>query len=100
MISVPNYGADLTLSKFMPIWRVVEDFIDKQKILSAGVCDFMLPLLSDLFETAKVNFRENKKTQLVQWSSSKFSDKKQTTWLFEDSFSSVIEQKIDDFLID
>jgi diketogulonate reductase-like aldo/keto reductase len=55
MISLPNYGGQLTLSDFMPLWNIVEDFIDKQKILSAGVCDFMLPLLSDLYDTAKVN---------------------------------------------
>lgn len=54
MISVPNYGADMTLEKFLPLWHVVEDFIEKQKILSAGVCDFMLPLLSDLYDAAKV----------------------------------------------
>jgi diketogulonate reductase-like aldo/keto reductase len=54
MISLPNYGAQLTLNEFMPLWTIVEDFIDKQKILSAGVCDFMLPLLSDLYDAAKV----------------------------------------------
>jgi diketogulonate reductase-like aldo/keto reductase len=54
MISLPNYGAQLTLEQFMPLWRVVEDFIDKQKILSAGVCDFMLPLFSDICDAAKV----------------------------------------------
>jgi glutamate--cysteine ligase regulatory subunit len=53
MISLPNYGAQLTLNEFMPLWTIVEDFIDKQKILSAGVCDFMLPLLSDLYDAAK-----------------------------------------------
>ena len=54
MLSLPNYGAQLTLNDFLPLWNVVEDFIDKQKILSAGVCDFMLPLLSDLYDVAKV----------------------------------------------
>jgi hypothetical protein len=54
MISLPNYGAHLTLNDFMPLWNIIEDFIDKQKILSAGVCDFMLPLLSDLYNAAKV----------------------------------------------
>jgi diketogulonate reductase-like aldo/keto reductase len=54
MISLPNYGAQLTLAQFMPLWRVVEDYIDKQKLLSAGVCDFMLPLLSGLCDAAKV----------------------------------------------
>lgn len=54
MISLPNYGSDLTLKEFMPLWNTIEDFIDKQKILSAGVCDFMLPLLSDLCDNAKV----------------------------------------------
>jgi len=53
MISLPNYGAQLTLDEFMPLWNIVEDFIDKQKILSAGVCDFMLPLFSDLYDAAK-----------------------------------------------
>lgn len=55
MISMPNYGAQLSLNDFMPLWNVIEDFIDKQKILSAGVCDFMLPLLSDLYNAAKVS---------------------------------------------
>jgi diketogulonate reductase-like aldo/keto reductase len=54
MISLPNYGAKLTLNEFMPLWRVVEDYIDKQKILSAGVCDFMLPLFADICDAAKV----------------------------------------------
>lgn len=54
MISLPNYGSQLTIEEFLPLWRVVEDFIDKQRILSAGVSDFMLPLLSDLCEKAKV----------------------------------------------
>ena len=54
MISLPNYGAQLTLSEFMPLWHVVEDYIDKQKLLAAGVCDFMLPLLSGLCDAAKV----------------------------------------------
>jgi len=58
MISLPNYGAQLTLNDLMPLWNIVEDFIDKQKILSAGVCDFMLPLLSDLYDTAKVNHKK------------------------------------------
>lgn len=53
MISLPNYGAHLTLEEFMPLWRVVEDYIDLKKILSAGVCDFMLPLLSDLCDASK-----------------------------------------------
>ncbi|CAF4060880.1 unnamed protein product, partial [Rotaria sordida] len=53
MISLPNYGSQLTLQEFMPLWNIIEDFIDKQKILSAGVCDFMLPLLSDLYDRAK-----------------------------------------------
>ncbi|CAF4775614.1 unnamed protein product, partial [Rotaria socialis] len=53
MISLPSYGAQLTLNEFIPLWRIIEDFIDKQKILSAGVCDFMLPLLSDLCDSAK-----------------------------------------------
>lgn len=56
MISLPNYGGQLTLTEFMPLWNIVEDFIDKQKILSAGVCDFMLPLLSELYAAAKVIF--------------------------------------------
>lgn len=54
MISLPNYGAQLTLTEFLPLWRVVEDYIEKQKILSAGVCDFMLPLLSELCDAVKV----------------------------------------------
>lgn len=54
MIAVPNYARDLTVEKFMPLWRVIEDFIDKKKILSAAVCDFMLPLLSDFYDAAKV----------------------------------------------
>ena len=54
MISLPNYGAQLTLNEFLPLWRIIEDYVDKQKILSAGVCDFMLPLLSDLCDAAKV----------------------------------------------
>jgi len=54
MISLPNYGSQLTINEFIPLWNIVEDFIDKQKILSAGVCDFMLPLLSDLYDAAKV----------------------------------------------
>ncbi len=54
MISVPNYGEQLTLNEFMPLWNIVEDFIDKKKILSAGVCDFMLPLLNELYDAAKV----------------------------------------------
>lgn len=54
MISLPNYGSHIKLEEFLPLWNVVEDFIDKQKILSAGVCDFMLPLLSDLYDQAKV----------------------------------------------
>ncbi len=54
MISLPNYGAHLSLNDFLPLWNVIESFIDKQKILSAGVCDFMLPLLSDLCNAVKV----------------------------------------------
>ena len=54
MISTPNYGAQLTLNNFMPLWNIVEDFMDKQKILSAGVCDFMLPLFSEFCNAAKV----------------------------------------------
>jgi hypothetical protein len=54
MISLPNYGGNLTINELMPLWTIVEDFIDKQKILSAGVCDFMLPLLSDLYDAARV----------------------------------------------
>ncbi|CAF0945706.1 unnamed protein product [Adineta steineri] len=53
MISLPNYGAGATLNNFMPLWNIIEDYIDKQKILSAGVCDFMLPLLSELCDAAK-----------------------------------------------
>ncbi|CAF0845385.1 unnamed protein product [Adineta ricciae] len=53
MISLPNYGAQITLNEFLPLWRIVEDYIDKQKILSAGVCDFMLPLFSDLCDACK-----------------------------------------------
>ncbi|CAF2938057.1 unnamed protein product [Rotaria sp. Silwood2] len=53
MISLPNYGSHITLKEFLPLWNIIEDFIDKQKILSAGVCDFMLPLLSDLYDNAK-----------------------------------------------
>lgn len=53
MISLPNYGSHITLEEFLPLWNVVEDFIDRKKILSAGVCDFMLPLLSDLNDSAK-----------------------------------------------
>lgn len=56
MISVPNYGSHITIEEFLPLWNVIEDFIDKKKILSAGVCDFMLPLLSDLYDRVKVNF--------------------------------------------
>ncbi|CAF1461723.1 unnamed protein product [Adineta ricciae] len=54
MISLPNYGALLTLKEFMPLWNILEDFVNKQKILSAGVCDFMLPLLSDIYDAAQV----------------------------------------------
>jgi hypothetical protein len=54
MIALPKYGAQLTLNDFMPLWRVVEDFMDQKKILSAAVCDFMLPLLSDVSNAAKV----------------------------------------------
>jgi len=53
MISLPNYGSHITLNDFLPLWRIVEDYIDKQKILSAGVCDFMLPLFSDLCDSCK-----------------------------------------------
>lgn len=55
MLSLPNYGAHITLNDFLPLWRIVEDYIDKQKILSAGVCDFMLPLFSDLCDACKVS---------------------------------------------
>jgi diketogulonate reductase-like aldo/keto reductase len=54
MISLPNYSSQITLNEFLPLWRLVEDYIDKQKILSAGVCDFMLPLFSDLCDACKV----------------------------------------------
>jgi len=54
MLSLPNYSSQVTLEEFLPLWRVVEDYIDKQKILSAGVCDFMMPLFSDLCQSAKV----------------------------------------------
>jgi glutamate--cysteine ligase regulatory subunit len=53
MISLPNYSSEITLNDFLPLWRIVEDYIDKQKILSAGVCDFMLPLFSDLCNACK-----------------------------------------------
>ncbi|CAF1229876.1 unnamed protein product [Adineta steineri] len=53
MLSLPNYGAQITLNEFLPLWRIIEDYIDKQKILSAGVCDFMLPLFSDLCDACK-----------------------------------------------
>jgi len=53
MISLPNYGTNLTINEFMPLWHVIEDYMDKQKILTAGVCDFMLPLLSDLCDSCK-----------------------------------------------
>jgi len=53
MISVPIYGSQITLNDFLPLWRIIEDYIDKQKILSAGVCDFMLPLFSDLCDACK-----------------------------------------------
>ncbi|CAF1221632.1 unnamed protein product [Rotaria sordida] len=51
MISLPNLGVQIKLDDFLPLWRIIEDYIDKQKILSAGVCDFMLPLLSDLYDS-------------------------------------------------
>lgn len=54
MISLPNYGADVTLNDFLPLWRVVEDYIDKQKILSAGACDLMVPLFSEICDSCKV----------------------------------------------
>jgi hypothetical protein len=54
MLSLPNYSSQLTLNEFMPLWSIVEGYIDKQKILSAGVCDFMLPLFSDICDAAKV----------------------------------------------
>ena len=57
MISLPNYGSKLTLNEVIPLWNVIEDFIDKRKILSAGVCDFMLPLLSELHDVVKVIYR-------------------------------------------
>lgn len=53
MISLPNYSSQVTLDEFLPLWRIIEDFIDKQKILSAGVCDFMMPLFSDLCQASK-----------------------------------------------
>ncbi|CAF1615334.1 unnamed protein product [Rotaria sp. Silwood1] len=53
MISLSNFGVQITLNDFLPLWRVIEDYIDKKKILSAGVCDFMLPLLSDLYDACK-----------------------------------------------
>jgi len=60
MISLPNYGAQITLNEFLPLWRIIEDYIDRQKILSAGVCDFMLPLFSDLCDACKVRNSEIK----------------------------------------
>lgn len=54
MISLPNSGVQITLNEFLPLWRVIEDYIDNQKILSAGVCDFMFPLLSDFYDSCKV----------------------------------------------
>lgn len=54
LIAIPHSSAQTTLNDVLPLWRVVEDYIDKQKILSAGVCDFMLPLLSDLCNSARV----------------------------------------------
>ncbi len=60
MISLPNYGAQITLDEFLPLWRIIEDYIDRQKILSAGVCDFMLPLFSDLCDACKVRNSEIK----------------------------------------
>ncbi|CAF3435419.1 unnamed protein product [Rotaria socialis] len=53
MISLPNSGVQIALNEFLPLWHVIEDYIDKQKILSAGVCDFMLPLLSDFYDSCK-----------------------------------------------
>ncbi len=61
MISVPNYGSQITLNDFLPLWRIIEDYIDKQKILSAGVCDFMLPLFSELCNACKVRSSKSKK---------------------------------------
>ncbi len=54
MISLPNYSSQVTLNDFLPLWRIIEDYIDKQKILSAGVCDLMLPLFSDICDACKV----------------------------------------------
>ena len=54
MISFPNYGSNISLKEVLPLWNIVEEFIDQKKILSAGVCDFMLPLLADLNDAAKV----------------------------------------------
>lgn len=60
LISLPNFGTQLTINDFLPLWRIIEDYIDKQKILSAGICDFMLPLLSDLYDNCKVIHSKNK----------------------------------------
>jgi diketogulonate reductase-like aldo/keto reductase len=60
MLSLPNYSAQITLNDFLPLWRIIEDYIDKQKILSAGVCDFMLPLFSELCDSCKVNYSKKK----------------------------------------
>lgn len=56
LISPPNYSQHITLEEFLPVWRVVEDYINKQKILSAGVCDFMLPFFSDFCDACQVKF--------------------------------------------
>ncbi|UJR10264.1 hypothetical protein I4U23_014472 [Adineta vaga] len=65
MIALPNYGAQITIDDFLPLWRIVEDYIDKQKILSAGVCDFMLPLFSDLCNACKVRSIHRNQTNLI-----------------------------------
>lgn len=67
MISMPNYGAQLSLNDFMPLWNVIEEFIDKQKLLTAGVCDFMLPLLSDLYNAAKVIVFSLRQNQILDF---------------------------------
>ncbi|CAF0740237.1 unnamed protein product [Didymodactylos carnosus] len=53
LLSFPNYGAKLTIDEILPLWNVVESYMNNQKILSAGVCDFMLPLLLELCDHAK-----------------------------------------------
>ena len=54
LISPPNCSQQITLEEFLPIWRVVEDYINKQKILSAGVCDFMFPFFSEFCDACQV----------------------------------------------